>query len=83
MYTDCDSKCHIQAYANCDAYSYSYTYEYAQRYANCNSHGYLHSDTNTKQLLTRPHLRQRQLPQRHRRLRPPELQALHPSLIQH
>ena len=38
MYTDCDSKCHIQAYANCDAYSYSYTYEYAQRYANCNSY---------------------------------------------
>ncbi len=33
-----DSKCHIQAYANCDAYSYSYTYEYAQRYANCNSY---------------------------------------------
>jgi hypothetical protein len=27
MYTECDSKCHIQAYANCDAYSYSYTYE--------------------------------------------------------
>ena len=42
MYTDCDSKCHIQAYANCDAYSYSYTYEYAQRYANCNSYCYEH-----------------------------------------
>ncbi len=38
-----DSKCHIQAYANCDAYSYSYTYEYAQRYANCNSYCYVNS----------------------------------------
>ncbi len=43
MYTDCDSKCHIQAYANCDAYGYSYTYEYAQRYANCNSYCYVNS----------------------------------------
>jgi hypothetical protein len=42
MNTECDSKCHIQAYANCDAYSYSYTYEYAQRYANCNSCCYQH-----------------------------------------
>jgi hypothetical protein len=42
MNTDCDSKCHIQAYANCDAYSYSYTYEYAQRYANSHSYCYEH-----------------------------------------